>query len=174
MTTLEHIDKRVAIIETQINHLATKEDVANVKFDLLKWLVPIILGKPPLSSPPRRSGADSRPKSVTSARRTPPLTRHRALNHVVAPLSDAPEISSRPSRRIQLQHPQHIHEIRRYSICQRRIGSRVERYARIQQVNHQVGSYRRPSPISDIDFEFRHCGRTFANRFQIRTLDNSY
>ena len=45
MTTLEHIDKRVAIIETQINHLATKEDVANVKFDLLKWLVPIILGQ---------------------------------------------------------------------------------------------------------------------------------
>ena len=45
MTTLEQIDKRVAVIETQINHLATKEDVANVKFDLLKWLVPIILGQ---------------------------------------------------------------------------------------------------------------------------------
>ncbi len=45
MTMLEQIDKRVAVIETQINHLATKEDVANVKFDLLKWLVPIILGQ---------------------------------------------------------------------------------------------------------------------------------
>ena len=52
MTTLEQIDKRVAVIETQINHLATKEDlaivrteVANIKFDLLKWLVPIILGQ---------------------------------------------------------------------------------------------------------------------------------
>ena len=52
MTTLEQIDKRVAVIETQINHLATTEDlaivrteIANVKFDLLKWLVPIILGQ---------------------------------------------------------------------------------------------------------------------------------
>ena len=52
MTTLEQIDKRVAVIETQINHRATKEDlaivtteIANVKFDLLKWLVPIILGQ---------------------------------------------------------------------------------------------------------------------------------
>ena len=52
MTMLERIDKRVAVIETQINHLATKEDlaivrteIANVKFGLLKWLVPIILGQ---------------------------------------------------------------------------------------------------------------------------------
>ena len=52
MTMLERIYKRVAVIETQINHLATKEDlaivrteIANVKFDLLKWLVPIILGQ---------------------------------------------------------------------------------------------------------------------------------
>ena len=59
MTTLEqidhrvtHIDTRVAIVENQIKHLATKEDlakirieIANVKFDLLKWLVPIMLGQ---------------------------------------------------------------------------------------------------------------------------------
>lgn len=63
MATLEqidhrvtHIDTRVLIVENQIKHLATKEDLAklrtelktdigNVKFDLLKWLVPIMLGQ---------------------------------------------------------------------------------------------------------------------------------
>ena len=59
MTTLEQVDKRVAVLETQIRNLATKEDlanlktdianiktdIANVKFDLLKWLVPIMLGQ---------------------------------------------------------------------------------------------------------------------------------
>ena len=44
MTMLEQINKRVVVIETQITHVATKADVANVKFDLLKWPVPIILG----------------------------------------------------------------------------------------------------------------------------------
>ncbi len=44
-TQVTQIDKRVAMVEAQIRHLATKADVANVKFDLLKWLVPIMLGQ---------------------------------------------------------------------------------------------------------------------------------
>ena len=44
-TGLAAVGKRVAVVEAQIKHPATKADVANVKFDLLKWLVPIILGQ---------------------------------------------------------------------------------------------------------------------------------
>ena len=58
-TGLATVDKRVAVIESQIKHLATKADVANVKFDLLKWLVPIILGQTAVVFAAASSGADS-------------------------------------------------------------------------------------------------------------------